>query len=146
MSFKTSRLTVSPLQLSDFDNFDPIELQAADLPDMLSMFTNYMPPHQGMARNSEGEPVLMFGFYEISPKVFEMWTVFSKNWSPVLYPSSAEWMNKYCELLEFDRLQHVLLADRIWMQRVLEYLGFEQEAYLKKYVSGQDCFIYARFK
>ena len=146
MLSKTSRLTVSPLEISDFDDFDPIELQETDLPEMKALFTEHMPPHQAMARNLSGEPVLMFGFYEIGPKVYEMWTVFSKNWSPILYPSSAEWLNKYFDLLDFDRVQHVLLADRIWMQRVLEYLGFEQEAYLKKYVSGQDCFIYARFK
>lgn len=105
-----------------------------------------MPAHQAIALNAENKPVLMFGFYEVSPKVFEVWTIFGKNWSPRLYPSSVDWLDGYLCLLDFDRVQHILLANRTWMKRVLEYMGFEQEAYLKKYVSGNDCYIYARFK
>lgn len=146
MSYKKYQLTVRPLEIADFDGFTPIGIQTNELDGMRQIFANGFPPHQGMALDAEGNRVLMFGFYEIGPKVFEMWTIFSEDWNKTLYPAARKWMNDYCNKLEYDRLQHMVEMDRSWMDCVLGYLGFNFEKQVHVPEMGRDVFMYARVK
>lgn len=140
---------VRPLNDKDFDGFEPIDVQRQDFEDMKALILgNDVMPHQGCACNSKGEPVLLFGFVEVWPRVFEVWTLFSKKWRKTMYATAREWTANYCRLLDFDRIQHTISEDRPWMHRVIQYMGFkcETDIPLRKYRDGKDCYVYSIIK
>ena len=149
MSYKKLRLTVEPLSFDHFSEVDAIDLQKEDVGFMKDVFEKSgMPEHQGCARDRQGNIVLLFGLYQISHKVYEVWTIFTKHWKPIFYPSSRAWIDRYLGLLDYVRVQHIIYADRPWTCKIIEYMGFERETLvpLKKMINGKDCHIYARFK
>lgn len=147
MLYKNSRLTVRPLEANDFEEIDIIDLQRNDLGNMRNIVLgDGVLPHQATGLNNNGDIVLMSGFVELWPKVFDVWTLFSNKWNPRLYKGATQWFDNYCNLLEFDRLQHILVSDRPWMKPVLQRFGFYEEGLMRKYANGQDCYSYARIK
>lgn len=123
-------------------------MQEQDTVETLALFKQVgVPEHQAVLTYLD-TPVLLCGFHKVWPRVYEAWTIFGKHWSIDMYPAAFQWTNEYLNLLEFDRVQHILEADREWMHKILIKLGFEKEtdAPLKKFINGKDCHIYARFK
>lgn len=141
---------VRELRESDIKGFVPIPVQQKDFEDTVKAFDaiDQYPDHQACACNSNGEPVLLFGFLEMWPRVYEAWTIFGEKWSPMLYPEAREWLSTYCKHLDFDRIQHTISEDRPWMHRVIQYLGFqcETDVPLRKYLDGKDAYMYAIIK
>jgi len=141
---------VRPLHEADFDGFDPIDLQSDDFQFMKKYILDMdaMPDHQACACNMDGDPVLLFGVVEVWPRVFEIWTVFGKKWKKMMYADAREWLARYCDLLDFDRIQHTIRDDRPWMHRSIQFLGFtcETDVPLRKYQDGHDCYMYSIVK
>lgn len=141
---------VRPLTSDDFIGFEPIDVQKEDFLLTKAAFDTapQMPPHQACACDKDGNPVLLFGFIEAWPGVYESWTIFGKKWKPVMYGSAKQWLSNYLQLLDFDRVQHTISEDMPWMHRVIQYLGFqcETDVPLRKYRDGKDCYMYSVIK
>jgi len=147
MSYKKYQLTVRPIEIGDFDSFEPIELQAGHHDQIRNIMNERgWPAHQAIGFDKDGRAILMSGWFEMWPGVYDVWTLFSKDWNPRYYKSATDWFKNYCGLMEFTRAQHILFESRMWMVPVLERFGFEREAYLKKYINGENCYIYSIIK
>jgi hypothetical protein len=133
--------------MGDFAHFEPLDLQKEDFEYMKEFFIKCgMQPHQAIGSDSDGNPVLMFGYIPLGGGEFDTWTMFSKYWSPRYYRSAINWFDNYCGIFDFNAATHVVRESRKWMVPIIEKFGFCFSETLNNYINGETCYKYTRLK
>jgi hypothetical protein len=138
---------VRPLRDSDFDFFDPIDVQIGDFAITKSAFMSIddFPPHQASIVDSSGNIVLMTGLVEVRENVYDTWILFSKAWRTPMYRFLRHLLSDYLSNMKFDKVYHAVRVDRDWMCKAIGLIGFKCENHkpLTKYIDGIDCYMYS---
>lgn len=129
-------LMIKPADDEVFSSFIPVELQIKDMEKTINFLYGKDLPHNYCFYDEDGD-VLMTGLYEISPGVFDSYTIFSENWKPLYYKYATRFFKKYINHINYDIIFHVVKKDRPWTIKMVKMFGF------KEYQEEDDCFIFA---
>jgi len=137
-------LTLRKVYKSDFDNFEPIDMQAIEFLNYFAINFEEDQPHN-FAFECDGEIVLLISLREMWPGVYDSFTIFSKHWRPVFYKSVSRAAKNYLKNINYDRIQHLVSCERPWTHKMAKMFGMKCETPdgMDKYVSGEKRYMYA---
>lgn len=122
-------------------DFSPMEGQEEEYITVCDYYWNN-PSSLAFCFSDKNGPVLMIGLEEKWEKVYDTFTIFSRNWKPVYYKDAIREARNFFKDFRCDRIEHLVRTDRPWTDKMAKMFGFEYNCTLHKYINGQDYKLY----